>query len=273
MFGDHELGILTALAPSDLSTMQLDVFMIRNGLFGQDYGMKLILALVGLTICFVFWYRTKKWDYVAVFLTGVIVWSFFEILITVLNIRYIQDAVLFGFDLHWLAASVLRGASEGSVVALVGITAGDFIPRKETRKYAIPAGILLLSFFVARTLLTGLPVRAVGEVVLSRRDVFALPSVIFFMILFAFNMYWYFKTSDASAKTRARNMFIAIIVFSLIWSTAQYIANVRWVEIGVIQAVPLLEILVFAWDIVFEVAMCYVTFYTLPQSLGLLSQE
>ena len=115
--------------------------------------------------------------------------------------------------------------------------------------------------------------RAVGEVVLSRRDVFALPSVIFFMILFAFNMYWYFKMGDASAKTRARNMFIAIIVFSLIWSTAQYIANVRWVEIGVIQAVPLLEILVFAWDIVFEVAMCYVTFYTLPQSLGLLSQE
>ena len=253
--------------------MQLDVFMIRNGLFGQDYGMKLVLALVGLTICFVFWHRSKKRDYVAVFLTGSVVWGFFEILITVLNIRYIEDARLFGFDLHWLPASVLRGASEGSVVALVGITAGDFIPRKDTRNKALLAGILLLSFFVARTLLTGLPVRAVGEAVLSRRAVFAWPSVLFFMLILAFNMYWYFRMSDPATRNRARNMFIAIIVFSLIWSSAQYIANVRWIEIGVLQAVPLLEILVFAWDIVLEVAMCYVSFYTIPQTLGLLTQE
>jgi hypothetical protein len=68
-------------------------------------------------------------------------------------------------------------------------------------------------------------------------------------------------------------MFIAILVFSTIWSIAQYIANVRWVEFGVLQAVPFLEILVFAWDIIFEVAMCYVSFYTIPQYLGILTQE
>ncbi|MHA2395692.1 MAG: hypothetical protein ACXAC0_03245 [Candidatus Thorarchaeota archaeon] len=253
--------------------MQLDVFMIRNGLFGQDYGMKLVLALVGLTICLVFWHRTKKRDYLAVFLTGVVVWSCFEILITVLSIRYIEDAILFGFDLHWLPASVLRGASEGSVVALVGITAGDFIPNRETRRYAIPAAILLLGFFVARTLLTGLPVRAVGETVLSRREVFAWPSVLFFMLILAFNLFWYFRASDVTARTRARNMFVAILVFSAIWSIAQYVANVRWIEIGILQAVPVLEILVFAWDIIFEVAMCYVSFYTIPQHLGFLTQE
>ncbi|MHA1926817.1 MAG: hypothetical protein ACW974_12940, partial [Candidatus Thorarchaeota archaeon] len=244
-----------------------------NGLFGQDYGMKLVLALIGLTICIVFWQKSKKRDYVAVFLTGIVVWSFFEILITVLSIRYIEDAVLFGFDLHWLPASVLRGASEGSVVALVGITAGDFIPNKETRKYAIPAAILLLGFFVARTLLTGLPLRAVGETVLSRRAVFAWPSVLFFMLILAFNLFWYFRASNPAARTRARNMFVAILVFSTIWSIAQYIANVRWVEIGALQAVPLLEILVFTWDIVFEVAICYVSFYTIPQYLGILTQE
>jgi hypothetical protein len=202
-----------------------------------------------------------------------VVWSFFEILITVLSIRYIEDAVLFGFDLHWLPASVLRGASEGSVVALVGITAGDFIPNNETRKYAIPAAILLLGFFVARTLLTGLPVRAVGEAVLSRRAVFAWPSVLFFMLILAFNLFWYFKASDTSARTRARNMFIAILVFSTIWSLAQYIANVRWIEIGVLQAVPLLETLVFAWDIILEVAMCYVSFYTISHFLGIIKKE
>ncbi len=253
--------------------MQIDVFMIRNGLFGQDYGMKLVLALVGLAICLVFWHKTKKRDYLAVFLTGVVVWSIFEILITVLSIRFIEDAVLFGFDLHWLPASVLRGASEGSVVALVGITAGDFIPREDTRNKALVAGTLLLGFFVARTLLTGLPVRDVGGTVLSSRAVFAWPSVLFFMFILAFNLFWYFRVSDLSAKTRARNMFIATIIFSTIWSIAQYIANTRWVEIGVLQAVPLLELLVFAWDILFEVAMCYVSFYTIPHYLGLLSQD
>jgi hypothetical protein len=253
--------------------MQLDVFMIRNGLFGQDYGMKLFLALVGLTICLLFWYKTKKRDYLAVFLTGIVVWSIFEILITVLNIRYIEDAVLFGFDLHWLLASVVRGASEGSVVALVGITAGDFIYREDTRNKAIPAAILVLGFFVARTLLTGLPVRAVGEAVLSRREVFAWPSVLFFMLILAFNLFWYFRAIDTASRTRARNMFIAIIVLSSIWSIAQYIANVRWIEIGVLQAVPILEFLVFAWDIVFEVAMCYVSFYTIPHFFGVIGKE
>ena len=253
--------------------MQLDVFMIRNGLFGQDYGMKLFLALVGLTICLVFWYKTKKPDYLAIFLTGIVIWSFFEILITVLEIRYIEDAVLFGLDLHWLPASIVRGASEGSVVALVGITAGDFIYRTDTRNKAVPAAILVLGFFVARTLLTGLPVRAVGEAVLSRRAVFALPSVLFFMLILAFNLFWYFRASGSEARTRARNMFIAIIILSSIWSIAQYIANVRWIEIGVLQAAPLLEFFVFAWDIIFEVAMCYVSFYTIPEFLGLIKKE
>jgi hypothetical protein len=133
--------------------------------------MTLFLALVGLTICLVFWYKTKKRGYLAVFLTGTVVWSTYEILITVLNIRYIEDTVLLGFDLHWLPASVVRSASEGSVVALVGITAGDFIYRTDTLNKAIPAAILVLGFFVARTLFTGLPARAVGEAVLSRREV------------------------------------------------------------------------------------------------------
>ena len=253
--------------------LQLDVFMIRNGLFGQDYGMKLFLALVGLTICIVFWYKTKKPDYLAVFLTGIVVWSAFEILITVLNIRYIEDAVLFGFDLHWIPASIIRGASEGSVVALVGITAADFIYREDTRNKAIPAAILVLGFFVVRTLLTGLPVRAVGEAVLSRRAVFAWPSVLLFTLLLAFNLFWYFRASDSASRTRARNMFIAIFVLSSIWSVAQYIANVRWVEVGMLQAAPLVEFLVFAWDIVFEVAMCYVTFYTIPHFLGVIDKR
>ncbi|MFX1265206.1 MAG: hypothetical protein ACFFCK_10050 [Promethearchaeota archaeon] len=253
--------------------MQLELYMIRNGLFGQDYGMKLLLASVGLAFCLVYWFRTKKRDYLVVFLAGVVIWSCFETLITVLSIRYIEDAVLFGINIHWLSASIIRGSSEGSVVALVGISFGDFIPNRQTRWRAIPAAVLLLSFFVARTLLTGLPIRNVGGVVLSRREVFAWPSVLFFLALLAFNIYWYLRVGDQSNKTRVRNMFIAILVFSAIWSVAQYIANVRWIEVfsGAIylQAAPLVEFLVFAWDIIIEVATCYISFYTIPHRLGL----
>jgi hypothetical protein len=248
--------------------------MIRNGLFGQDYGMKVLLASIGLAFCLFYWYHTKKRHYLVVFISGVVIWSFFEILITVLSIRYIEDAVLFGNNIHWLPASIIRGSSEGSVVALVGITFGDFIPNKQTRWRAVPAAVLLLSFFVARTLLTGLPTRDVGGVVLSRRDVFAWPSVLFFLVLLAFNIYWYLRVRDQFSRTRVRNMFIAILVFSTIWSVAQYIANVRWIEVlsGAVylQALPLVEFLVFAWDIIFEVAVCYVSFYTIPHRLGLL---
>jgi len=95
---------------------------------------------------FVFWHKTKKPNYLVVFLTGIVVLSIIKILITVLSIRFIEDAILFGFDLHWMPASVIRGASEGSVVALVGITAGDFNPNKETRKYAVPALLNTLDF-------------------------------------------------------------------------------------------------------------------------------
>lgn len=207
-----------------------------------------------------------------VFLFGIIIWSFYEILITVLNIRFIQEAVLFGSNLHWIGASILRGGSEGSVVALVGITAGDYIPDKKMRKYAIPVAILLLSFFVVRTLLNGLPFKDYGGLVLSRRDIFALPSVVFFMSLFTFNIYWYFRMSDQFSKRRARFMFIAILVFSTIWSIAQYIANVRWVEVGMASTSLIVTILVFAWDIIFEVAMCYVSFYTIPHFFGLIEK-
>lgn len=246
----------------------LQIDMIRNGLFGQDYGMKLVLALVGITLCFLFWHYTKKRDYLVVFLTGTIIWSFYEVLITVLSIRSIQNAVLFGSNLPWIGASILRGASEGSVVALVGITAGDYIPDKRMRKYAIPAAVLLLSFFVIRTLLNGMPYKDYGGLVLSRRNVFALPSVMFFILLFVFNMYWYLRMSNPSSKNRAFLMFIATLVFSTIWSLAQFIANVRWIEVDMVEPSILVTILVFAWDIIFEVAMCYVSFYTLPNFLG-----
>ncbi|UCG90322.1 MAG: hypothetical protein JSU57_00925, partial [Candidatus Heimdallarchaeota archaeon] len=254
--------------------MSFAIYMIRNGLFGQDYEMKLILALIGLSVCVLFILFSKKNDYFYVFATGLIIWSIFELMITVLGIRSSIDASIFGIDLHWILAGVIRGSSEGSVVAIVGIIFGDYIPSRKHRKIAFPAAILLLTYFVSRTLINALPRKNIGGDVLSRRDVFALPSVLFFLFFSLFIIIWFLSQKELHIKKRVRNMFITTCIFSLIWSIAQYIANTRWIEIQTnntyVQAPPIVEFLVFTWDILFEISMCYVAFLVVPYILNLI---
>jgi hypothetical protein len=245
--------------------------MIRNGQFAQDYGFKLILTLIGLLICILFVVFAKKYDYLFVFLTGIILWSLFEIMITALDIRYIVDATFFNLDLHWIPACILRGSSEGGVVALVGIVFGDFIPNRKSIKFALPAGIILIGYFVFRTIRNGLAIRDVAGDVSSRRDVFAWPSVVFFVVFVLFNIVWFIYQKDSQTRRRALSMFITTLSFATIWSVAQFIANTRWIEIstngGYAQTTVFVTILIFAWDLVFEVAMCYLAFFTIQNSL------
>lgn len=157
--------------------------MIRNGLFGHDYEMKLILALIGLSVCLLFIFLSKKNDYLYVFITGVVVWSIFELMITVLGIRSSVEASIFGIEFHWVLAGIIRGSSEGGVVAIVGIIFGDYIPSRNHIKIALPAAILLLAYFVSRTLINGLPNKNIGSDVLSRREV--LPGHLYYFFFFS----------------------------------------------------------------------------------------
>jgi hypothetical protein len=245
--------------------------MIRNGQFAQDYGFKLILTFIGLLICILFVIFAKKYDYLFVFLLGIVIWSIFELITTALNIRYIVDATFFNLDLHWVLACILRGSSEGAVVALVGIVFGDFIPNRKYIKFALPAGIILIGYFVFRTIRNGLATRDVAGDVSSRRDVFAWPSVIFFAIFAIFNIIWFIYQKDPQTRKRALSMFITTLSFATIWSIAQFIANTRWVEVstngGYSQTTVFVTILIFAWDLIFEVAMCYLAFFTIQNSL------
>ena len=261
----------------DGDEMALELFMIRNGLFAQDYGFKLILILIGLLICILFIVFAKKYDYLFVFLTGIIIWSVFELVMTAVNVRSIIDATFFNLDLHWIPACILRGGSEGAVVALVGIVFGDFIPNRKYIKFALPAGIILISYFVFRTIRNGLASKDIAGDVASRRNVFAWPSVIFFALFAVFNIAWFILQKDPQLRKRALSMFITTLSFATIWSIAQFIANTRWVEIssngGFAQASVFVTILIFAWDLIFEVALCYLAFFTISNSLKNLIQN
>ncbi|MFW9851721.1 MAG: hypothetical protein ACFFDS_02140 [Candidatus Thorarchaeota archaeon] len=251
--------------------MAIFLYMIRNGQFAEDYGFKLILTLIGLFICVLFIILTKNYDYLFVFITGIVIWSSFELIITALGIRYIVDATFFNLDLNWILAAILRGCSEGGIVALVGIIFGDYIPRKKSMKFALPAGLILISYFVFRTIMNKLAFRDVGGDVSSRRAVFAWPSVVFFAFFLIFNVIWFIYQKDPQIRKRAISMFVTVLVFATIWSVAQYIANTRWVEIssngGFEQTTVLVTILIFAWDLILEVALCYLSFFTIQNSL------
>ncbi|MFX1515973.1 MAG: hypothetical protein ACFFC6_06665 [Promethearchaeota archaeon] len=251
-------------------------YMIRNGLFAIDYEMKLVLALIGFSVCVLFIVFSKKNDYLYVFITGTVVWSIFELMITILGNRSSAEPLLFGIDLHWFLAGIIRGSSEGAVVAIVGIIFGDYISSRNHIKIALPAAILILAFFVTRTLINGVPSKEIGGTVLSRREIFTWPSVLFFLFYTFLVVIWYISQKNFQIKKRARNMFISTCIFSSIWSIAQYIANTRWIEMKsnstFVQAPPILEFLVFSWDIIFEISLCYVAFLVIPIMLNLIKQ-
>lgn len=163
----------------------------------------------------------QKNDYFYVFTTGTVIWSIFELMITFLGIRSSIDAWIFGIDLHWVLAGIIRGSSEGAVVAIVGVIFGDYIPNRNQIKIALPAAILILAYFVSRTLINGLPRKEIGGAVLSRREIFTWPSVLFFLFFTILIVIWYVSQKDPLIKKRAQNMFISTCIFSSIWSIAQ----------------------------------------------------
>jgi hypothetical protein len=207
--------------------MPIFIDMIRNGQFASNYEFKLVLILIGILICVLFIVFQDKKDYFYIFITGMVVWSGYETIITLLGIRGVITANFMGMELNWLLAVILRGSSEGAVVALVGIIFGDYFPQKKYRKIAIPSAIIVLFYFVTRTLMNSLPSRDIGGVVGSRREVFVWQSVLFFVIISIIAISWYIKENNAKIKECARNMFIILIIFSTVWSIAQYIANTR----------------------------------------------
>lgn len=259
--------------------MPIFIDMIRNGQFAYNYEFKLVLILIGILICVFFILFQDKKDYFYIFITGMVVWSGYETIITFLGIRGVIAAYFMGRELNWLIAVILRGSSEGAVVALVGIIFGDYIPHKKYRKIAIPTAIIVLFYFVTRTLMNSLPSRDIGGAVGSRREVFEWQSVLFFVIISFIVISWYIKENNAKRKKRARNMFIVLIIFSSIWSIAQYIANTRWIEmktntlLAYTHAPFLVEVFVFSWDIIFEISMCYVSFLVIPYFFILIRNE
>ncbi|MHA1147351.1 MAG: hypothetical protein ACTSR8_03815 [Promethearchaeota archaeon] len=264
------------------------IFMIRGGSFGEDFGRKLIVSIIGLLICVYDWKSNdKRKDYFWVFIVGTIIWSSAELILQLSGTRALQEKFLFGInitDALWLTIP-LQGMSEGAFVAVTGTLFGDRLLNKETRKkWTKIFLIVLLGLFISYTR-NGVTYNNVnvGDLSIpSRRDMFPLTANIFIIIMCSIAIIWLIKAESYERK-RGIMMYLIMAVFIAVWTLSEWLTGQRWIEVGMInsnggysnlrRAPPLIEFGALAYDVLIEVSFIYLPFLALPYWLGLIKKR
>jgi hypothetical protein len=252
-------------------------FIIRNGAFGTDFGSKLFLTIIGLFICFYDWKSEKRKDYFWVFLFGTLIWGGAELFLQLTGIREMSQNFLFSFPIPIWFASFLRGTSEGAVVAIIGLFFGDRLLKKDNkRKFWFLFLIGFILFMVIKAIMQGMPTKLIGGDVSSRRDLLALPSILFLSMVTIFDFIWLYK-SKPKIRKRAVSMFLMMVIPFLFWTFAEWYANTRWVEFGSLGNLALasypLTLFWFLFDVIIEIGIMYVPFLALPYLFGLIKKK
>jgi len=263
-----------------------NVFMIRGGSFGEDFGAKLIMGLLALIACIYDWKKNERMDYLWIYIFATVIWAASELLLQLSGTRVFQEKDFFGIDItHAIYLTViLQGMSEAALVTTIGIFFGDRIKNKDTRKRWIVIYLIFLSGFVLLYLRNGINFASVPEGDLSipsRRDMFPLLANIFIAIMCAIAIIWFIK---ADSETRKRGLFTYLIMASFIawWTLMEWLSGQRWIEVGNLtngvysnlsRADPFVEFLALAYDYMVEVSLIYIPFIAIPYWLNLIKSN
>jgi len=268
------------------------IFMIRGGFFGYEFGIKLIISLFAISLCYYDWrVNERRLDYFWVFLIGTLIWSLAEFLLQIVGIRELQEKFLFGINItswFWLTIP-LQGMSEGAFVAVLSVFIGDRIFNKEKRKEGLIVflGYIIIRYGITYSILFSIGYNFlavnVGDLnVPSRRDIFTIPSMIYLAVFIAPFIYWFIRTNKQSRK-RANFMFSVMLIIISLWTLLEWLTGQRWIEVGIktsegtylnlTRAPPLIEFLALAYDIVIEIVLMYMPFLAIPYLLGLIKSE
>lgn len=255
------------------------VFMLRNGLAGFSYEYKLITSLIGLLICIIDWRWHKRHDYFWVYLVGTIIWTSYEFSLQLGGIRNVYQPQLFGIEIPIFFATLLRGTLEGASITVAALSMSDGLLSENqiTPKRTIIISIIVAIVIISQTILQGLPEKEVGGDVASRRDMLFWPQLVFYGVLVIIGIIWFIKSDATEMKKRVLYFYVVLAIFAAVWTTAEYIANTRWIEMGTFsnlyRAPPLIEFGALAYDVVIEIAAAYVPFLIIPFELKLMKKK
>ena len=269
-----------------------NVFLIRGGSFGTDWGMKLIIAIIALGACVYDYLKNdKRLDYFLVFVTGTIMWSIVELMLQLLGGRVVPEKFFFGLDvsnLLWFTIPV-QAMCEAGAIGVLGVYFGDriFLDKKKRKNNVILYALVLImvtSSFLYAGFLNGTNFTNVdvGGIVPSRRQMWDIPGIIATAIIIAPTIYW-LAITDPKSRKRGLYMILIMLIWSIVWSIGQWVIGERWIEVGIVnidgsfsdlrRADPITEFLAIAYDAIFEITLVYSPFIAIPYLLGLIKSE
>nr|MDO8087121.1 hypothetical protein [Candidatus Sigynarchaeum springense] len=250
--------------------MQETVFMIRGGSFGFNFNVKLVIDIIAILACIYDYRVNHRKDYLKIFLTATAICASFEIFIQLGGTRDMGDKYLFGFVIPLWTSIPLQAMEEGGMIAILGIFFGDRWMDSRTRKKWSIVFCGLLALAVTSTLVQAAPAPNVGGDVPSRRDMFTPATLGFMFIVIVINIAWFLK-ARGSIKIRTLYMLLPMLIFFSIWTLAEWAANTRWIEVGVIgstsRAPPLVEFAALAWDAIVEISLVFMLGFYIPYLL------
>lgn len=243
------------------------VYIIRNGASGESWNTKLYFCIVAIILCIIDWKQNKRKEYFWVLITGTIIWTLIEGVAQISGIRVIPDRVLFGYQLPLWISLPIQGCSEGAVFAVVGLFFTDRFMKKNTRLFwTILFAVGMVVFYII-IYAQKVPFKDVGGDVKSRRDIFSLPTLTIMIIFLILDVIWYRKNDKMHKRIIIWGIFM--IIFGVVWTLSEFLANTRWVEIGLApdslaRAPPIIEFLTFAWDCIVEFSLVFMPFLAIP---------
>jgi len=265
------------------------VFLIRGGSFGDDWGMKLVIAIIAIGACiYDYWRNDKRLDYFLVFLTGTIVWSIVELMLQLWGGRVVPEKFFFGIDISnllWFTIPI-QAMCEAGAIGVLGVYFADriFIDQKG-RKNNIILFTIILTVVTLTFLFTGFHNGTnftnvdVGGIVPSRRQMWDILGLIATTIIIAPTIYW-LATTNSESRKRGLYMILVMLIWAIVWSIGQWIIGERWIEVGILnpdgtysnlrRAEPILEFLAMTYDAIFEITLVYSPFLAIPYLLGLI---
>lgn len=270
-----------------------DIFMVRGGVgigpFNTDFNIKLIFLVSAIILIIYDWKKNKRKDYIWVSVFGMIIWSIAEIGMQLAGVRILQESFLFGLPLPLFISLPIQAFVEGAFIAITCLFFADRMREKETRVVSIIIFTILMVAMFAGAFIEGIQTPDYGGVVPSRRRMTAISSSIFLGILtFTSITFFIWKPSEKHPKrgkyikvypttqdrNRGLNFLLLMLIFGTVWTIAECIAGTRWIEVGIVgdtrHAPLLIEFLALAFDVIIEISIAYLPFYTLPLGLKLI---